>query len=106
MQRRLVYPLLALAYTFVWGLLVWRYGQLTKPLGAAFRGPIYIGFGVCLLVRRLLVGKVMALWVLGNVAATWKRLTRRDVPQFLLGMRQFARHLAAHAPRKDNSAPH
>lgn len=87
----LIPPLVALMYVLVWGAILWRYNCVTKPLGAAFQGLIYVWFGLTLLARRLLAGRVMLLWVLLNVCITRKRLFQRDVPRFLRGMRELAR---------------
>lgn len=90
-----IHPLTALIYLLVWGVILWRYGCVTKPLGAAFQGLIYVWFGLVLLAQRLLVGRVMLLWVLANVCITWKRFFRRDVPHFLQGIREIKARLMA-----------
>ncbi len=94
----LVNPLVALAYVLVWGIIVWRYGRVTKTLGAIFQGPLYIWFGIRLLVRGALVGKIMVLWLLGNIAVTFKRLTRRDLPEFIHGAGLVLNKLADRLP--------
>lgn len=97
----LVYFWLGLAYVALWGVVIWRYGRLTKPLGAAFQGPIYVWFGLSLLARRLLTGRLMVLWVAGNVVATWGRLTRRDMPRFLRGLRDLIGNPRGSAPESE-----
>lgn len=92
---------LALGHVALWGIVLWRYGRITKPLGAAFQGPIYLWLGLSLLVRRMLLGRVMLLWLLGNVAATWDRLTRRDIPQFFQGLCDLFRGRADMSPESE-----
>ncbi|HHX44996.1 MAG TPA: hypothetical protein GX714_13570 [Chloroflexi bacterium] len=89
----LVHPLVVVGYIALWGVILWRCGSLTKPLGAAFQGPVYVWFGVCLLARKLLVGRVMVAWVLANLAVKWEVLTTRELPHFLQGMRQAGANL-------------
>lgn len=84
----LVHPLSALAFVLVWAVVVYIFGHLTKPLGALLQGPVYVWFGTRLLLRGMLVGKLMVVWLLGNIAVTFKRLTRRDLPEFLRGVEQ------------------
>lgn len=81
-------PVVAWVYVLVWAIVFWRFGQVTKPLGAAFQGPVYAWFVVRLLADRVLVGRILLLWVLANVALTWRRLVLSDVPDFFRGMRQ------------------
>jgi len=87
-SAELIHPLAVAAYLLLWGVILWRCGGVTKPLGAAFQGPVYISFGLCLLARRLIVGRVMVAWVLANVAVKWETLTKRELPYFLQGMRR------------------
>lgn len=94
----LIHPLAALAYVLIWGISLWRYGRVTKPVSAAFQGPVYLGFVLYLLMQRMLVGRVMVIWVVAHVVVNWKRLIRRDVPQFVQGMRHFMAYLLHRAP--------
>jgi len=82
----LIPPIVTWGYLLLWALIFWRCGRVTKPLGAAFQGPVYLAFGLRLLARRLLTGRIMVIWVLANVALTWRRLVWRDVPDFLQGV--------------------
>ena len=99
----LLHPLVMLAYVAIWAVILWRFGSITKPLGALFQGPVYLWFVICLLVRRMLLGRILILWVLANVTLTWNRLTRRDVPQFVQGVGRAARQLFGHVPERESS---
>ena len=90
----MAHPLLGLAHLLVWLVILVRQGSITKPLGAAFQGPIYVWFGVSLLMQGLLMGRVMLLWVLGNIAINWRRFAQRDVPRFIEGLGDLVRRPA------------
>ena len=94
----LIFPVVATIYLGLWAFVLSRYGRLTKPVGAAFQGPIYGWFVVCLLLRGLVLGRLMTLWVLANVGLTWRRLIGTELPQFLDGMWGVARVLWPRAP--------
>ncbi len=89
----LIHPVVTAAYLLFWGIILWRCGQLTKPLGAAFQAPVYVAFALSLLVRRLLVGRLMVAWALTNLAVKWKALTQEELPRFVRGIRQARAHL-------------
>jgi cardiolipin synthase len=102
----LIHPLIAFAHVVIWGLVFWRHGSLIKPLGALAQAPVYIWFGISLLARRLLVGRLMVLWLLGNVATTWARLTQRDLPGFFQGVRAArAKLCSGKRPREESTRP-
>ncbi len=59
-----------------------------QAVGRRFPGAGVHIVRLCLLARRLIVGRVMVAWVLANVAVKWETLTKRELPYFLQGMRR------------------
>ncbi|NLD71487.1 MAG: hypothetical protein GX649_02075 [Chloroflexi bacterium] len=91
-------PFVAVAYVLGWALILWRCGGLTKPLGAAFQGPVYVWFTACLLARGMFIGRMMLVWVATYAAIAWRRLLFRDIPDFLRGVRRAAGEILSGAP--------
>ncbi|MCE5257726.1 MAG: CDP-alcohol phosphatidyltransferase family protein [Chloroflexi bacterium] len=86
---KMAHPLTCLIYLLVWLAIRVCYGRFTKPLGALYQGVVYIWFAIGLLARRPLIGRIMVLWVVGNITATWGRLINREVPRFFKGLLDF-----------------